>query len=351
MVSLIVPAAGKSSRFHGKPKWIRTCPNGNLMLQECIVNLDLSDVDAIYITLLKEHINQHCNDLDVKSLFKFVQKPVHILLLDHCTSSQPETIVKTIENFHISGSIFIKDVDSFFNAIVPSGNYISCVEVDDYQLSNISNKSFLQVNSENTVVNIVEKRIVSNIISVGGYGFQDTNEFLQSYYTCTEVSNLNKTELFTSHIIYHLLTQGNVFNKYKVSGYIDVGTEKEWLQYKQEFKTYFVDIDGTLFYNASEHLHPIWGQSEPLLHNIESIKKMYQSGKCHIVLTTARKETFRESTIHQLKKYSVPFHDIIFNLPHCQRVLINDFSDSNPYPSAVAINIKRDNDDLHLFLR
>lgn len=33
------------------------------------------------------------------------------------------------------------------------------------------------------------------------------------------------------------------------------------------------------------------------------------------------------------------------------RVLINDFSDSNPYPSAVAINIKRDNDDLHLFLR
>ena len=58
-------------------------------------------------------------------------------------------------------------------------------------------------------------------------------EFLQSYYTCTEVSNLNKTELFTSHIIYHLLTQGNVFNKYKVSGYIDVGTEKEWLQYKQ----------------------------------------------------------------------------------------------------------------------
>lgn len=52
----------------------------------------------------------------------------------------------------------------------------------------------------------------------------------------------------------------------------------------------------------------------------------------------------------QLKEHNVPYHNIIFGLPHCQRVIINDFNDSNLYPSAVAINLKRDNDDLHLFI-
>ena len=55
-ISLILPCAGKSSRFKGKPKWLNTCPNGNLMIQECLIGLDLSNVRDIYISFLKEHI-------------------------------------------------------------------------------------------------------------------------------------------------------------------------------------------------------------------------------------------------------------------------------------------------------
>jgi hypothetical protein len=31
---------------------------------------------------------------------------------------------------------------------------------------------------------------------------------------------------------------------------------------------------------------------------------------------------------------------------HSRRVVINDYANSNPYPSAVAINLKRDTDSL-----
>ena len=37
---------------------------------------------------------------------------------------------------------------------------------------------------------------------------------------------------------------------------------------------------------------------------------------------------------------------IIFNLPHCKRYLINDYAPTNPYPSAIAININRNDDNL-----
>ena len=52
MINLIIPAAGKSTRFISKPKWLLTAPNGNLMIQECIRGLNLQNVKHIYITVL-----------------------------------------------------------------------------------------------------------------------------------------------------------------------------------------------------------------------------------------------------------------------------------------------------------
>ena len=37
---------------------------------------------------------------------------------------------------------------------------------------------------------------------------------------------------------------------------------------------------------------------------------------------------------------------LIMAVHHTKRVLINDYAVTNPYPTAVAINLKRDNEDL-----
>jgi hypothetical protein len=41
---------------------------------------------------------------------------------------------------------------------------------------------------------------------------------------------------------------------------------------------------------------------------------------------------------------------LISGLPNTKRVLINDYNEANPYPRAVAINIKRNHDNLTDFL-
>ena len=68
-------------------------------------------------------------------------------------------------------------------------------------------------------------------------------------------------------------------------------------------------------------------------------------------MTTARKNTFKDITINQLEKYKIPYDNIIFDLFHCKRYLINDFSQTNLFPSAIAINLKRDANNLADYLQ
>jgi len=69
-----------------------------------------------------------------------------------------------------------------------------------------------------------------------------------------------------------------------------------------------------------------------------------------VILTTSRTEEFRETTEKQLQASGVPYDRILFGLLHAQRVVINDYAKTNPFPSAVAINLKRDADDLESYM-
>ena len=51
-----------------------------------------------------------------------------------------------------------------------------------------------------------------------------------------------------------------------------------------------------------------------------------------------------------LNNNNISFNDVITNLSHSKRILVNDFSQTNPYPSSIAINIKRDANDMERIL-
>jgi hypothetical protein len=136
------------------------------------------------------------------------------------------------------------------------------------------------------------------------------------------------------------------FSHSDVDDYIDWGTVKEWRDYTNLYSTLFVDLDGTLVYNSSQYGQPGWGQTDGIRSNIEAINHLYESGKVDIIVTTSRKESFREATIEQLGRVGLKYHKIIFALPHAKRIVINDYSPSNPFKSCDAINIKRNSNDL-----
>ena len=66
--------------------------------------------------------------------------------------------------------------------------------------------------------------------------------------------------------------------------------------------------------------------------------------------TTARSSNSHALTEQMLKDLGFVDFKLISGLPNTKRVLINDYNEANPWPRAVAVNIKRDQDNLNDFI-
>lgn len=352
-VTLLCPCAGLSSRFNGRPKWSLTNPNGKLMIEDAISLLDLKNVNKIYFIFLKEHIE--INKIDLNKCFLSLKEKnilIDYLLLEKCTKSQSETIYEAITYFNIKEPIFIKDCDNNFEHTIQKGNYLVSKEIDE-KIKDVHNKSFIVINNANEITNICEKNIISNYISVGGYSFESSEVFLKSYNNMKQKNINDSNEIYISHIIYNLIItwDDHIFYTIFTNEYNDWGTYDRWIEYKSEFKTLFVDIDGTILTSASSFFEPFYGNEKPLIENIKCLQSMYKTNKTQIILTTARSKNYEKNTKDVLNKYAVPYDNILFDLYHSKRYLINDFNGyTNPYPSSVSINIEKNEDNLKHYI-
>ena len=350
MHNLIIPMAGKSSRFKGlRPKWMLTHPKTNrFMATEAISGINLESFDKVYFVCLKLHQEKYSfkkgflNDIESLSL----GNKVEIIFLDKPTSSQSETVKIAIEKGNIKGSIFIKDCDGFFRANIPlSTNCVAYFDLNNITNINARSKSYIELDSNKFLTNIVEKKVISSTFSVGGYGFKNALDIVKTF---NNISS-QKGEIYVSHIIFEMLLSGEKFSGVETAEFLDWGTLEDWNNYKSKYKCFFIDIDGTLITNSSKHFPPYIGEGAPLTENINLLKNLQKTEKVHIVLTTSRSSIFREKTINELAKYGIPYNQLIMDLPHCQRLLINDYSLTNPYPTATSINLNRNSDDLKSF--
>ena len=105
--------------------------------------------------------------------------------------------------------------------------------------------------------------------------------------------------------------------------------------------TLFVDIDGVVVTNSGEYSKISWGHTRGIKKNVDYLNSLYDNRETQIILVTARPEWYREITEEQLKREGVKYHMLIMGLLHAKRVIINDYSLTNPYRSCGAINVKR----------
>ena len=344
-MDLIIPAAGKSSRFPNmRPKWLLTQPDGKLMVISAIKGLELEKFSKIHLIVLREHLEKYKCESGIKKAFEEegLGEKLNLVVLDSPTLSQPETVYSALKSEKISGPFFIKDSDNYFQAPIVDQNSVCTFNLRDMDSVNPGNKSYVSKNEKGFVTNIVEKQIISSEFCCGGYTFKDPKDFISAYESLKDSENL-----YLSHLIFYLILEGRVFVTTSAKNYLDWGTLKDWNSYKTKFATIFLDIDGVLVKNSGRYFEPIWGETEAITPNKSIINELYDSGRVEIILTTSRGHDFEDSTRKQLEQHGIKFHRLIMGLMHCRRIIVNDFADSNPYPSCSAINIKR-NDKDHL---
>ncbi len=216
--SLIIPAAADKAEYANLlPRIFSPDKEGVMICVKSILGLNLDKFDNIYFTILRKHTERY--DIDVLldlQLRRLGLDKAKIVILDTPTTTQAETVAKTIEQEKITGSIFIKDADSFFRAEILPENGVAVYPLEKLELVDPRNKSYVSVDDMQHITNIIEKRVVSNLFNVGGYSFENVNDFLEVYHRHKDLGSI-----YLSHLIYSMLLNGNLFRPIRVSDYND----------------------------------------------------------------------------------------------------------------------------------
>lgn len=343
MNTLIIPCAGKSNRFPNmKPKWMLTHPDGELMIEKALKGLNTDIFDRIIITIVKPHDVKYEAGLVLSQVFKN-NKKVEICLLDDFTASASETVYLTLSKMNVEGAFVVKDSDNCVHIDIPTPIENSITGYDLHKHPNISNipgKSFLIVNEQNLIEDIIEKQVVSNIICLGVYAFENADLFRKAYLELLE-KNISG-EMYISHVISYILSKQNAaFIALEATDYDDWGTLNEWHEVQKNYRTYFCDVDGVLMKNCGKYGSKNWYNNREIIpENIEVIRDLQAKG-AQIVITTSRPEEFRSDLETILSENGIKPYAILMGMNHAARVVINDFAPTNPYPSGIAITLPR----------
>ena len=352
-VTVVVPAAGRSSRFPGtRPKVYLSNPNGLLMVVDALRGLNLDRVDRILIGVLREHLDQYCSGTAdgilecVGKMNKTIEKITEVIVIESETRDPVETVECILVQGQVTGAIFVKDSDNYFECTVAPLNHVVTLKIDRSNESNIFNvasKSFSFCSKDNTISNILEKVIHSSLCNVGGYGFADSSLFLEKVREIRNARSLvaQVPELTMTNVIWSMMLTKETFYSVDSANYQDWGTLSAWTTYCKSFMTLFIDLDGTLVTNSSAFFNPRHGTTEAIESNVAWLRRKHSSGRTYIIITTSRPESYKAETIQQLDALGIPYDRIMFDLMHCQRVLVNDFALTNTFPSAIAINLPR----------
>lgn len=346
MTTLLIPAAGQSSRFPGmRPKWLLTMPDGMLMFEKSLALLNLDQFQRIIIICLKDHIDNYINLYHLQTILSRWHSNFEVCMLDELTKSQAETISLALLKCHVSGAFFAKDCDNQFDVTWEGGNEVSVVDLGCLDEPVIAgNKSYVSIDHLSIVTNIVEKQVISNFFCCGGFGFSSAEEFIRHF----QLMRL-ESEVYISHVVFSMLISGTNFRAITATKYVDWGTLSDYRKYVDSFCTVFCDVDGVLVLNGSRFGKSGW-DTLPLIENINVLLKIQRQQRLYLVITSARPESELPKLKLILNEFGLKVDKFIMGLPHSKRYLINDYSATNKYPTALSINIERDTETLKHFM-
>jgi len=306
--SLIIPVAADHPEYSiRKPYWMDIHPSGNLMLFEAISGLNLQDFDSIYITILQKHMELYDFEKQLIRQFEIagLENKIRIVLLDSPTRNQPETVAVTIEKENINGAIVIKDADNHFECNLKPGNFVCTYPLDALKNVNPADKSYIDIDDNSFITNIVEKKIISRWFCTGAYGFEDSAVYL-NYFN----KYLKFDRLYLSHLIYGMLLDHINYSPVSVFNYLDWGKEEDWNHFKKQYQTILLSFD--LIQQNLNTLRPL-------------IKRIYESEKITIVIVQGKNQlSFQYPNPEKiLKDNKVPYHHYLSNLNLENLTMIN----------------------------
>ena len=213
---LIIPAAAYTEiNEQFIPEIFKINDTGRMNIISNMIDLPLSDFDKIYIV-----VNQRIDEIyNIKNMLQVQLKNEEfgdktcIIVIEN-TRNVVDTVLQTVAQIPYNKfGVFIKDADASFNITeLNNENTVYTYKLEDVKEINPSSKSYVSTTSDDVVLNIIEKRVISSEFCVGGYYFNDIKKFID---LCECVSEYDK--LYLSNVIYYdILRNGEIYRTEQV---------------------------------------------------------------------------------------------------------------------------------------
>lgn len=248
MRTLIVPCAGER-KIWGEPLYLNYHPDSELLALKSIEGIFPEQYDCIFFTILKEDEDRFSAKRKILTANNERYNISFVVLDDH-TSGPAETIYKTLKKANIEGEFAVRD--SHANLKVSKqckGNFVAGLDLTKYEgaIDDLRSKSFISINEQGQILDIVEKHFCSDVISAGFYGFKSSSDFISSYeHLCDP--NYKIKNLYLSHVISYLIGYSQrVFHIEKIFSFEDWSSEQAWIKVQKQNSLCFIDIDSIVF--------------------------------------------------------------------------------------------------------
>lgn len=160
-ISLIIPIGADNIEYENYMPYIfNFAPDGISLCIKSIQGLDLNRFDNIYFTILEKYDKKYYLSLLLKLQFKKLGlSNAKVVVLDEPTTSQAETVYRTVNCENIEGAIFVKDPDGYFCGDFTIANSIAIYPLDKLEMVNPRNKSYVELDDQFYITNIIEKTL------------------------------------------------------------------------------------------------------------------------------------------------------------------------------------------------
>lgn len=305
MSTLILPCLGRKFVNH-IPQYLVRHPNGKMLIERSIEGVFAEDYTRILIVLLKKDIQEF--DAEEKIIEEIGKKyPIEIVSLDEMTSGPAETVYQAIKKTNVTGRVVVKDSDNYIKLSQQmTGNFVVGLDLNDWEkdIRNLRNKSYLILNEQKYILDIIEKQIKSDIICLGLYGFEQAEKYVQTYEKLSD-GTYPICGLYVSHIISYIIGYtGRVFRYVAAEAYENWGDERLWRDLQRDYTMYFIDLDNIL------------GVRGVLTEGSRNKLFTLQNRGAFFVGYTTYDEGYKVSALQTLEEAGLRFIKIVYGCPH-----------------------------------
>ena len=313
MRTLIVLCAG-TRRINNLPIFLNRHPDGKLLAEKAIEGIYPDKYDEIVYTILQADDDRFAAE---RILLNEVGRKYNVKVIKLCmpTNGPAESVYLTIKTGQIEGEFAVRDsLNNITLCNHISGNFVAGLDLIKYddEVYNVRSKSFMVTNEQGQILDIIEKRLRSDIISVGLYGFKKAADFIFAYEKLNDI-NYPIKKMHVSNIISYLIGyKQRVFHCTNVSFHEDWGTPETWNRMQRKYATVFVDTDKLL----GKYYEDKW--ADELVNKLSLLEGTAQS----IVLFTRSNAVNKKSIYDKLDKKRIKCIDFVCSVSYSSEQLM-----------------------------